>query len=105
MLVADNLSKSFGDLAALTQLNISVDPGELYILLGANGAGKSTTIRLFLGFLDPSDGAAFVNSMNVSEHPLETKQYLAYIPELVMIYPELTGLENLRYFSKLGGHD
>lgn len=104
MLIAQNLSKSFGDLQALTNLNMSIDPGEIYILLGANGAGKSTTIRLFLGFLDPSEGAAFINGMNVAEHPLETKQYLGYIPELVMLYPELTGLENLRYFAKLGGN-
>ncbi len=104
MLQARNLSKSFGDLAALTQLNISVEPGELYILLGANGAGKSTTIRLFLGFLDPTEGEALVNGLDVADHPHETKQYLGYIPELVMLYPELTGLENLKYFSKLGGH-
>lgn len=103
MLVAQNLSKSFGSLPALTNLNISVGPGEIYVLLGANGAGKSTTIRLFLGFLDPTGGTAFVNGINVAERPLETKQYLAYIPELVMLYPELTGLENLKYFSKLGG--
>lgn len=104
MLVAQNLSKSFGDLQALSGLNLSVDPGEIYVLLGANGAGKSTTIRLFLGFLDPTEGAAMVNGLNVAEHPLDTKTYLAYIPELVMLYPELSGLENLRYFSKLAGH-
>ncbi len=104
MLNAKNLSKSFGDLDALTNLNLNIAPGEIYILLGANGAGKSTTIRLFLGFFEPTSGSAVVNGRSVSEHPMETKKDLGYIPELVMLYPELTGLENLKYFSKLGGH-
>lgn len=104
MLEAKNLSKSYGDVHALTDLNLLINPGEIYTLLGANGAGKSTTIRLFLGFVDPSAGSAFVNGINVAEQPLETKQYLSYIPELVMLYPELTGIENLKYFSKLAGH-
>ncbi len=104
MLNAHNLSKSFGNLEALTNLNLNIAPGEIYILLGANGAGKSTTIRLFLGFFEPTSGAAVVNGHTVSEHPMETKKDLGYIPELVMLYPELTGLENLKYFSKLGGH-
>ncbi|MEQ8735791.1 MAG: ABC transporter ATP-binding protein [Rhodospirillaceae bacterium] len=104
MLNAHNLSKSFGNLEALTNLNLNIAPGEIYILLGANGAGKSTTIRLFLGFFEPTSGAAMVNGHTVSEHPMETKKDLGYIPELVMLYPELTGLENLKYFSKLGGH-
>lgn len=105
MLEARNLSKSYGDMTALSQLNVSVEPGELYVLLGANGAGKSTTMKLFLGFSEPTEGAALVNGLDVAEHPYETKEYLAYIPDLVMLYPELTGLENLQYFSKLGGHN
>jgi len=105
MLNAKNLSKSFGNLDALTNLTLNIAPGEIYILLGANGAGKSTTIRLFLGFFEPTSGTAVVNGRSVSEHPMETKKDLGYIPELVMLYPELTGLENLKYFSKLGGHN
>ncbi|MEQ8734059.1 MAG: ABC transporter ATP-binding protein [Rhodospirillaceae bacterium] len=104
MLDAENLSKSFDTFHALTNLNLSVKPGEIYVLLGANGAGKSTTIKLFLGFLEPSEGAAMINGLNIAEHPLETKRYLGYIPDLVMLYPELTGLENLQYFAKLGGN-
>jgi len=76
MLVAKNLSKTFDGLPALTNLNLSIERGEIYILLGANGAGKSTTIRLFLGFLDPTEGSAFINGIKVADHPLETKKYL-----------------------------
>jgi len=101
MLQAINLSKSFDQHRALNQLNLEVKPGQIYCLLGANGAGKTTTINLFLHFLQPTEGEARINGMNVTEHPRKTKEYLAYIPENLMLYPNLTGLENLDYFSRL----
>ncbi|MSO98701.1 MAG: ABC transporter ATP-binding protein [Rhodospirillaceae bacterium] len=104
MLEATGLCKKYGEHEALKSLNLSVKPGDIYCLLGANGAGKSTTINLFLNFIDPSAGTATVNGMDVTQHPLETKKFLAYIPETVMLYGNLTGLENLAYFAKLGGH-
>jgi ABC-2 type transport system ATP-binding protein len=105
MLEASGLCKKYGDQEALKSLDLVVKPGDIYCLLGANGAGKSTTINLFLNFIDPSAGTAKVNGMDVTQHPLETKKFLAYIPETVMLYGNLTGLENLAYFAKLGGHD
>ncbi len=105
MLEAINLQKSYGDHEALKGLNLSINKGDIYCLLGANGAGKTTTINLFLNFIDPTGGTAKVNNIDVSEEPLETKRYLAYIPEQVMLYPNLTGLENIEYFARLGGHD
>src|SRR5262245_62129500 len=104
MLEAVNLSKHYGNTAALSELNLKILPGEIFGLLGANGAGKTTTINLFLGFIKPSSGSAFVNGMDVAQHPLETKKHLAYIPEQVMLYSNLTGLENLRFFADLSGH-
>lgn len=101
MLQAINLSKSFDQHRALNQLNLEVKPGQIYCLLGANGAGKTTTINLFLHFLQPTEGEARINGMNVTEHPRKTKEHLAYIPENLMLYPNLTGLENLDYFSRL----
>lgn len=80
-------------------------PGEIFALLGQNGAGKTTTINLFLGFIQPSDGSASINGISAHEHPQEIKQHLAYIPETVMLYPNLTGIENLEYFSSLAGFD
>jgi ABC-2 type transport system ATP-binding protein len=105
VLEAINLQKSYGDHEALKGLNLSINKGDIYCLLGANGAGKTTTINLFLNFIDPTGGTAKVNNIDVSEEPLETKRYLAYIPEQVMLYPNLTGLENIEYFARLGGHD
>lgn len=78
--------------------------GEILCLLGANGAGKTTTINLFLNFVAPSGGHAIVNGLDVVEHPIETKRSLAYIPETVMLYGNLTGIENLEYFSALARH-
>ncbi|MCY3942080.1 MAG: ABC transporter ATP-binding protein [Gammaproteobacteria bacterium] len=105
MLQATKLTKNYGDIEALKGLDMTVEGGDIYCLLGANGAGKTTTISLFLNFIRPDGGTATVCGLDVAEQPLETKKLLAYIPEQVMLYGNLTALENLRYFSQLGGHD
>jgi ABC-2 type transport system ATP-binding protein len=105
MLKAEKLSRIYNGTLALSDLDLEVNPGEIYCLLGANGAGKSTTIRLFLSFIQPSSGRALVKGLDVSAEPLRSKRFLAYIPEQVMLYPHLTGAENLEYFSALAGHD
>ena len=103
MLEARNLTKRYGSHTALNNLNLSIQPGEIFALLGQNGAGKTTTINLFLGFIEPTEGTALINGISVSENPQEIKKHLAYIPETVMLYPNLTGIENLEYFSALAG--
>lgn len=105
MLEAIDLTKQFNGATALDRLNLRVDPGEIFCLLGANGAGKTTTINLFLSFLEPTAGVARVKGLDVTKHPIETRRTLAYIPEQVMLYPNLTGLENLEYFTSLAGID
>jgi ABC-2 type transport system ATP-binding protein len=101
MIEAYNLSKSFNGQAALRQLNLKVAPGEIYALLGANGAGKTTTINLFLHFLEPDEGEARINGRNVAEAPGKSRAEIAYIPENIQLYPHLSGIENLAYFSAL----
>jgi len=103
MLVAEDLSKSYGGRVALDRLCLEVQAGEVFCLLGANGAGKSTTINLFLGFLYPDAGRALVAGRPVAADPLAARRQLAYIPELVTLYPNFTGVENLAYFSELTG--
>jgi ABC-2 type transport system ATP-binding protein len=103
MLEAIALSKTYGDTVALLPLTLTVDPGEIFCLLGANGAGKTTTINLFLGFATPTSGRALVGGLDVATHPVETKRLLAYIPEQVNLYRNLTGRENLDYFAELSG--
>jgi ABC-2 type transport system ATP-binding protein len=103
MLKANSLTKKYGSFTALNNLNLTVKEGEIFCLLGANGAGKSTAINLFLNFIDPSGGSASINSLDVTEHPRNTKELLSYIPENLMLYPNLTGLENLDFFCGLAG--
>jgi ABC-2 type transport system ATP-binding protein len=103
MLQAKNLTKTYDNQTALKNLNLTINEGEIFALLGQNGAGKTTTINCFLGFIEPSAGEASINGISVAANALETKKYLAYIPETVMLYPNLTGVENLEFFSQLAG--
>lgn len=103
MLEAIQLSRHYNGAVALQSLDLCISPGEVFCLLGANGAGKTTTINLFLNFIQPTSGTARINGLDVVQHPLETKKYVAYIPEQVMLYRNLSGLENLEYFSSLAG--
>lgn len=101
MLETRKLSKSYGDVVALRSLDLSVQPGEIYCLLGANGAGKTTTINLLLGFIAPTSGSALVAGIDVAVDPSAARHRLAYIPETVTLYGALSGFENLQYFSDL----
>ena len=101
MLAAQQLTKHYGPNPALRELTLRVDPGEVYCLLGGNGAGKTTTINLFMGFIQPTSGSVHINGIDVAERPAETKRHLAYIPENLNLYRNLTGLENLRFFTGL----
>lgn len=103
MLQAKDLTKKFGSEIVLNSLNLSIAPGEVYCMLGANGAGKTTTINLFMGFLSADGGMAVVDDIEVYPGNLATRERIAYIPEQVMLYPTLTGLQNLQYFSALSG--
>ena len=103
MLEAQALTKRYNGVTALDALTLTVAPGDVFGLLGPNGAGKTTTINLFLNFIAPTSGTALVNGLDVTREPLETKKYLAYIPETVMLYRNLAGLENLEYFAALAG--
>lgn len=103
MLQAIELTKKYGDQVALNGLNLTIQPGEVFCLLGQNGAGKTTTINLFLGFTGASSGQALVNGILVSPDQPQTRKFLAYIPEVVMLYANLTSLENLDFFSRIAG--
>lgn len=105
MLEALNLTKRYNGNVALDSLNLRIQPGEVFCLLGSNGAGKTTTINLFLNFIEATSGSARIKGLDVREHPQTTKRYVAYIPEQVMLYRNLTGLENLEYFTALSGRE
>jgi len=101
LLSARALTKRYGDVTALNALSLDIHAGEVFCLLGANGAGKTTTISLFLNFVPPTSGEARVCGIDVTRDPIGSKRHIAYIPETVMLYRNLTGLENLEYFASL----
>ena len=101
LLQAQSLTKRYDSVTALDSLSLSISAGDVYCLLGANGAGKTTTINLFLGFTEPTSGSAHIGGVDVAVDALGTKRRVAYIPETVMLYRNLSGLENLDYFAAL----
>ncbi len=103
VLQAIQLGKQYCGTAALSNLNLSIDKGEIFCLLGQNGAGKTTTINLFLGFIEATGGKALINNVEVKPNDSATKKMIAYIPEVVQLYGNLSGLENLDFFSRLAG--
>lgn len=103
MIHIEQAVKSFKGNTAIQNLSLSVSPGEIVGLLGANGAGKSTTINMLLGFLTPDSGKVQINEMDASKNPKEVRKLVGYIPENVNLYPYLSGIENLDYFCKLSG--
>lgn len=103
MLRANGATKRFQQLTALDDVTLDVASGEIVCLLGANGAGKSTTVNLFLGFLKPDAGEVSVGGRSVLEDVAAARRRLAYIPDQLNLHPLLTGLENLQYFARLAG--
>lgn len=103
MLKAIQLRKEYPGHVALAGLNLHIRAGDVFCLLGANGAGKTTAVNLFMGFTDPTSGQCFVNDIEVVAGQNQTKKFIAYIPENVVLYPTLTGLQNLAYLSGLSG--
>ncbi|QTD38357.1 ABC transporter ATP-binding protein [Polaribacter batillariae] len=102
MLEAKKLVMRYDEKLALNELSFSVAPGEIFCLLGQNGAGKTTTINIFLGLIKPTFGDALINNTSIKENH-SIKNFIAYIPEIVQLYGNLSGLENLDFFSRLAG--
>lgn len=95
------LRHSYGDREVLRGLDLAIAPGEIYALLGGNGAGKSTTLSALLGFIVPSSGSVRVNGVDPATDPTTARAQLAYVPESVALYDHLTARENLDYFLAL----
>lgn len=96
-LEAVSLTHSYGAARVLDDLSFSVAPGEIYALLGGNGAGKSTTLSLFLGLMTPTSGVARVRGHDVAADPNAARAQLAYVPESVAFYEQLSARENIDY--------
>ena len=105
MLAAQSLSVMRSGQEVLKDVSFSIEQGEIHALLGGNGAGKSTTLLTFLGFLAPVSGSVHVQDRDVSENTSAARQAIAYLPEAATLYGHLNAYENLRYFLSLAGTD
>lgn len=103
VICAKSLSVSVDSKHILSNVSFTVNQGEVLALLGGNGAGKSTTIKTFLGLMVPTQGQALLLGKDVHQHPEIIRQKVAYLPESVMLYGHLNALENIRYFLSLAG--
>jgi ABC-2 type transport system ATP-binding protein len=97
------LSKSFGSLQALSQVNFSVQRGEIFAYLGPNGAGKTTTIRILAGLLPRDAGEVSICGTDVARDPVLVKERIGVVPDESNLYPELTCRRNLEYLGELYG--
>lgn len=102
-LKVDRLEKRFGHFTAVDKISFSVNPGTIFGLLGANGAGKSTTIRMLCGLLPPSSGTAAVAGINVGKDPEGVKRRIGYMSQEFSLYDDLTVDENIRFFAGVYG--
>lgn len=99
----NGLTKKFGDFTALSDLDLTVQQGEVFGFLGPNGAGKSVTIRTLLDQLRPTSGSARILGMDSRADSLAIRAEIGYVPGDLALYPNLTGAETLRYFARLRG--
>ncbi len=103
MLQADSLHVARSGKEVLSGISFSVDAYEVYALLGGNGAGKSTTLLSFLGFLSPTAGSVLVKHTDVYSDIAAARKAIAYLPESASLYEHLTAQENIAYFLQLAG--
>jgi len=98
-----NLTKRYNGVVAVNNLNLTIQEGEIFGMLGPNGSGKTTTILMLLGLTEPTSGEVRVLGLDPARQPLSVKARVGYIPDQVGFYDDLTAVENLMYTAKLNG--
>lgn len=103
MISVQNVTKYFGDRAAVDNISFTVNKGEILGFLGPNGAGKTTTLRIMTGFMPPSQGKVTINGRDVFEHPYEIKKMIGYMPEHPPLYYDMSARECLSFVAEIHG--
>ncbi|MDE6041569.1 MAG: ABC transporter ATP-binding protein, partial [Muribaculaceae bacterium] len=99
----NNLSKSYGDIQALDRITCSVNEGELFGLIGPDGAGKSTLYQILATLLQADSGAAYMHGFDTATQYRDIRNIIGYMPEKFSLYPDMTVAENLEFFASLFG--
>ncbi|HPN37246.1 MAG TPA: ABC transporter ATP-binding protein [Melioribacteraceae bacterium] len=102
-IIVDKLRKEFGKFVSVNSISFEVEQGEIFGFLGANGAGKSTTIRMLCGILEPTSGDALVGGYSIKTKPDKVKQNIGYMSQRFSLYNDLTVEENINFFGGIYG--
>jgi ABC-2 type transport system ATP-binding protein len=105
VIVAEKLSKRFGQIQAVNGVDLEVQPGEVFGLLGPNGSGKTTLIRMLCGLLQPASGRGIVGGFDITRDPERVKRSIGYVSQRFSLYPDLTVEENIHFFADVYGVD
>jgi ABC-2 type transport system ATP-binding protein len=100
---AEQLTRRYGNFLAVDRVDFTINQGEIVGLLGHNGAGKTTIMKMLTGYLEPSAGRAFVDGVDVAEQPKVVQRSLGYLSESLPLYPEMTVVDYLEYAAELRG--
>jgi ABC-2 type transport system ATP-binding protein len=103
MIKTQNLCKNFGNLAAVTDLNLTIEQGDIFGFIGPNGAGKTTTMRILVTLLEPTRGRAFVNGLDVTRQGQKVRRQVGYMPDFMGVYDDLKVFEYLEFFAAAFG--
>ena len=103
MIRIENLSKNYGDVKAVQSISFSLNDGEIVGFLGANGAGKSTTLKMMTGYLTPTTGNVFVDDQNIIDDCIDIQKQIGYLPELNPLYFEMKVHEYLKFHAEIRG--
>lgn len=103
MIKVDKLTRRYGDFTAVSEVSFSIEKGEIVGLLGHNGAGKTTIMKMLTGFLEPSEGTIEINDKEISANRIEIQSSIGYLPENCPVYPEMTVIDYLDYTAALRG--
>lgn len=103
LIEAHNLSRSFGEKPAVEDVSLSVSAGEIYGLVGPDGAGKTTTMRLLCGALRADAGEVSIAGIDLADQPEQVREQIGYLPQRFSLYGDLTVMENLRFFAEIRG--
>src|SRR5258706_15880960 len=101
MIDLDHLVKRFGDLTAVNDVNLKVERGEFFAVLGPNAAGKTTMLKVLAGLMKPTAGCARAGGFDVQQHPLEARRRMAFVPDFPLLYDKLTPREFFRFTGQL----